>query len=179
VFESDLRPARFAGAGFAGVTAEGATWPGDREPVARISPDPETLRAPALKAPSTTHVERVVGVEDGDTVELARSGPARLIGVDSPDLGDPLGDAAREFAVERLEDQRVEVQGGTDGVDAFGRKLVYLWTPDGGSFNQALLETGNATLLPADPFAVSALDAAEERAKQLGLGYWSSCPTTG
>lgn len=179
VLESDLRPAVLTGAGFAGASATETTWPGDRAPANRIDPDPSAFEVADLPAPDGTEPDTVVAVADGDTVELEQGGAARLIGVDAPDIGDPGGEEAKAYAEERLTGAELEVIGGTDGVDAFGRKLVYIWLPDGSSFNQGLLETGNATLLPSDEFATEAFAAAEGRAKQLGAGYWARCPTAG
>ena len=179
VFESDLRPATLTGAGFAGASATETTWPNGNVPTNRIDPDPSSFKAANLSAPEGTHTDTVTAVADGDTVELAQAGGARLIGVDAPDIGDAGGEEAKAYAEDRLDGVEVEVLGGLDGADTFGRKLVYLWLPDGSSLNQGLLETGNATLLPSDEFATDAFAAAESRAKQLGVGYWASCPTAG
>ena len=175
VFESDLRLATLDGAGLAGASARETTWPGDERPNARLSNSPGADPVPDVEVPKNARADRVIEVADGDTVELEQLGGARVVGVDAPDPDTPIGDAATAYAVEHLEGRPVRVVVSGEGSDTFGRALVYIWEPDGEMFNQGLLESGNSTLLPAEPFAEEGLRAAEERAKRLGLGYWQGC----
>lgn len=109
-------------------------------------------------------VERVV---DGDTVVLEDFGTTRLIGVNAPEEGRCVGNAATRFTRRQLEDKRVEVELGKDPKDRWGRTLAYLTRGDS-MHNLALVEEGYAKALTIPPNTKYAerFEAAEERAKQ-------------
>jgi micrococcal nuclease len=97
--------------------------------------------------------DRVVRVVDGDTVQLARTGRARLIGVDTPEVHgrrECFGPAASRFATRRLRGRDVVVRGDAEAEDRYGRRLVYLFT-GGRLFNAELVREGYATALPHPP----------------------------
>ena len=118
-------------------------------------------------------------VIDGDTVELARSGRARLIGVDTPEVYggvECFGREASAYTKRHLDGRMVGVERGVDERDRYGRLLVYLYTDDG-MFNAKLVRDGYAspmTIPPnvdhADRFVKLARDAREREA-----GLWGSC----
>jgi micrococcal nuclease len=118
-------------------------------------------------------------VVDGDTVELAGAGRARLIGIDTPEVfggAECFGREASAFARRRLAGRAVRVQVGTEERDRYGRLLVYLYL-DGRLFNAELVRRGYAMPLTVPPnvdhaerFAALAREAREEH-----RGLWARC----
>ena len=122
-------------------------------------------------------VERVV---DGDTVELAGRGKARLIGVDTPEVHgerECFGGEASAFTKREVEGRRVRFTVGREARDRYGRLLVYVWKADGQSLNAQLVAGGYARTLTippndryADRFARLSRDARDR-----GAGLWGDC----
>jgi micrococcal nuclease len=133
----------------------------------------------AVPAPREAHDARVVRVVDGDTLVLAGVGLSRLVGVDAPEVrgrGECYADEASAFARRTLAPgRRVRYLLDEDPRDRYGRALVYLWLPDGRSFNAMLLEGGHATVLtipPNDRYA-RRFQALEREAKKARRGRWN------
>jgi uncharacterized protein YjbI with pentapeptide repeats/endonuclease YncB( thermonuclease family) len=142
---------------------------------------------PSPKAPPESVADRVIRVSDGDTVELERRGWVRLIGIDAPDLNDPVGSDAKRFVEREVRrDDAVryklgrmprEVRAGGAGPWP-GRWRAYIWLSDGRFLNGAILAGGYAerqTDQPEDARYVPALDEAERRAKAAGKHIWAAC----
>lgn len=142
---------------------------------------------------------------DGDTVELAKPvrgyDTIRLIGVDTPEIGEasedgrpePLAEEARDFTAGELEGREVLLQVGEEETDRYGRLLAYVWTGaanDGGFigglkrmlgmgeaelFNLTLLEGGYAEVLTVEPNDLYAecFETAEREARDDGIGIWA------
>lgn len=88
---------------------------------------------------------RVVGVSDGDTIEVMREGRAvrvRLQGIDTPESGQPFGTRAKQFTSDLVFGQTVAVQ--VHGTDQYGRILGEVILPDGRSLNRELVRNGYA-----------------------------------
>jgi micrococcal nuclease len=123
---------------------------------------------------------RVVRVVDGDTVELAGRGKARLIGIDTPEVyGDRecFGPQASEFAKRELEGASVRYTVGREARDRYGRLLVYVWLGDGQSFNARLVAGGYArplTIRPNDRYARTFARLAQD-ARGRDAGLWGRC----
>jgi endonuclease YncB( thermonuclease family) len=97
------------------------------------------------EAPVASFSGRVVGVKDGDTLEVLREGKAvdvRLWGIDSPERGQAYGDAAKKFASEKCFGRTVKV--GERGKDRYGRVLGDVFLPDGASLNREMVRSGLA-----------------------------------
>ncbi|MCL2193373.1 MAG: thermonuclease family protein [Treponema sp.] len=69
-------------------------------------------------------VQRVI---DGDTIELASGEIVRLIGVDTPEIGEPGANAATQFVRERVEGRTVWLEADGRDRDAHGRLRRYVW----------------------------------------------------
>ena len=122
----------------------------------------------------------VTRVVDGDTVELAGRGKARLIGVDTPEVyggHECFGDRASAFTKREVDGKPVRFSVGREARDRYGRLLVYVWTTDGQSLNARLVAGGYArtlTIPPNDRYAARfARLARDARAREAGL--WGSC----
>lgn len=88
---------------------------------------------------------RVVGVSDGDTIEVMRAGRAvrvRLQGVDCPESHQAYGTRAKQFTSELAFGKTVAVQ--VHGTDQYGRILGEVILPDGRSLNRELVRNGYA-----------------------------------
>ena len=153
-------------------------------------------------SPSSTPSETtalVSDVVDGDTVDVrfpdGSADTVRLLGVDTPEVhveNDPAefegvpdteagrsclrrhGEAASEFAVDRLADHRVTLRfdaaaGRRGGYD---RLLAYV-VADGESFNAALLERGYARLYDSSFRERDRYASLERGAREAGRGVWS------
>lgn len=119
---------------------------------------------------------RVTRVIDGDTVETAKLGRVRLIGVDAPHESRCYGTAATRFTRQRLEGQVVRYELGEDRKDRYGGTLAYLWR-GGRMHNLALVREGYAEVLtvpPNDRYA-DLFEAAERRARRRDEGGWGAC----
>ena len=126
--------------------------------------------------------DRVVRVIDGDTVHLARTGRARLIGIDTPEVYggfECFGREASAYAKRVLRAGRpVEVKLGVEPRDRYDRALVDLWLADGRHFNAMLVRQGYATPYTVPPNVEHAeryVRLARE-ARRAGRGLWRACP---
>lgn len=90
-------------------------------------------------------VGRVVGVSDGDTIEVLRAGRAvrvRLHGIDCPESRQAYGTRAKQFTAQLVFGKTVAVQ--VHGTDQYGRILGEVILPDGRSLNRELVRNGYA-----------------------------------
>ncbi|HWO56874.1 MAG TPA: thermonuclease family protein [bacterium] len=72
----------------------------------------------------------VVGVIDGDTVELEDGRTIRLVGIDTPERGDTDYDSASALTRRLVLRKRVRLEYDRDQTDRYGRTLAFLWTGD-------------------------------------------------
>jgi micrococcal nuclease len=101
--------------------------------------------AALLAGPATAFEGEVVGVMDGDTVEVMRSGRAvrvRLDGIDCPEKSQAFGARAKQFTSRAAFGKVVEVV--DKGPDKYGRTLGEIILPDGSSLNRELVSEGYA-----------------------------------
>jgi len=117
-------------------------------------------------------------VTDGDTVnispEVRGNGKVRLIGVDTPESGEPLYGEAAVFARENLEGERVTLELDAEEEDDYGRLLAYVYRSDGSMFNEALVRDGYAQVatFPPNTRYLDRFERAQEEAREAGLGIW-------
>ena len=142
------------------------------------------LGAPADDVSQTQAVERPDGVEgvvahvdDGDSLVVSIDGQrerVRLIGVNAPEQDECLADVARQALVEAVAGETVLLEPDVQDVDEFGRLLRYVWL-DSTLINESLTEQGLAIAREYAPNTArqASLDAAQQRARDDGLGMWS------
>jgi micrococcal nuclease len=148
------------------------------------------------RPPAGLPAATVVRVVDGDTVVVLlgrHEEVVRLIGVDTPEVHESpklereaerrgqdraliqaLGVRATGFTQAHLLARSVSVEGDVEAYDRYGRRLAYLWLPDGTLFNAELLRAGYARVLTIPPnvkYAEHFL-ALERRARTDGRGLW-------
>ena len=127
----------------------------------------------------------IASITDGDTVRLRIGGDelrVRLIGLDTPEVRDPLECFGPEAsaALEALAPVGSEVGFAydRDPQDRYERELMYLYAADGTLINLELVAQGYAEALRVEPNDRywPELQAAERAARDAGRGLWGSCP---
>jgi micrococcal nuclease len=118
---------------------------------------------------------RVSAVIDGDTIELAGQARVRLIGVDTPEIAEPLGAEASEFTKRFTGGGMVRIEVDRERVDRFGRFLAYVWVGDR-LLNEELVRAGLARYEPKYQYSAAMkrrYKVAQEEARARGLGMWA------
>lgn len=133
---------------------------------------------PALrdKPFSETVVHRII---DGDTFEITGGQRVRLIGVNTPEItrgkSEAYGQEAKEFAIEKLQDQKVVLFSDVGDTDRYGRLLRYVFVkPDPVMFNDQLLIEGYANTMTVPPNVMFAdhFVKLEQQAREQNAGLW-------
>lgn len=120
-------------------------------------------------------------VHDGDTLFLEDGRKVRLLGVNTPEIGDNLecyGDEATTLLRSLLpEGSEVWVAEDVEPLDQYGRSLLFVYTPEGVNVNLALLSAGAATVEMYSPNLrlQDEIEAAEDAARDAGVGLWRAC----
>ena len=130
--------------------------------------------AAAPSAPgSNTHLWRVVGVHDGDTVtcldEQNQQQKIRLAEIDAPEVSQDFGKVSREALAGLVFGKTVQVV--DDGRDRYGRWIGHLFV-DGVDVNRQMVATGNAWHYAAYS-KDSSLASLETQARSRQLGLWA------
>ena len=142
--------------------------------------------------PADAFAMTVASVWDGDTLRATVQAPndviastdevrVRLVGIDTPELGDPsecgAEDARTHLATLAAEGSTIWAAFDVDPQDRYERYLLYLWTPDGRFINHELVAAGDAeamTIEPNDAYA-ELFTATEAAARAAGTGQWGVC----
>jgi micrococcal nuclease len=131
----------------------------DKRPFERDQEQPQTIKK----------------VLDGDTFVLSNNERVRLIGVDTPEQGEPFSDAARRFADSVLVGAKIRVENDKPQRDKYDRILAYVFVDDSLLFNELLLRRGlaNAYLFKENKRLVKRLISAQNEARKFKRGIWS------
>ncbi|MEI6412849.1 MAG: thermonuclease family protein [Pseudomonadota bacterium] len=126
---------------------------------------------------------RVNRVTDGDTLVLENQTKIRLLGLNAPEIshpgkaGEPLGEDARSRlqALVAESGQRVRWRTDEETTDRYGRRLAFLYSPDGRDLGERLLEEGLAwhIVVPPNTAHDTCLREAEDRARTARRGVWA------
>lgn len=117
---------------------------------------------------------KVVGVMDGDTLEVMRGGKARRVrlwGVDCPEKSQAFGSAAKKEASGLVFGRLVTVV--VKDQDRYGRLVAEVRLPDGRSLNEELLRGGHAWWYRRYAPDEKRFAALEREAREGRLGLWS------
>lgn len=115
----------------------------------------------------------VTFVVDGDTVEIQTEERVRLIGIDSPERGDPYYTEARNKLSELVLNKQVRMEKDVSEKDRYGRLLRYLYV--GNLFvNLEMVKQGYASVYtyPPDVKHSAQFLAAEQEARNKKVGLW-------
>jgi len=133
----------------------------------------------SLDGPSRAFAETVIYVIDGDTVILDNHERVRLIGIDTPEIrskyhrGEPHGKEAKKYLKKLIEGKEVVLKPGREPKDKYGRRLAYLYTPDGLFINEELVRLGHAETFRRFPFQYKEkFLQLEAEAKVTEVGMW-------
>jgi len=144
-------------------------------------PETATSEADEPSIPSAATEATIEFVVDGDTVFLDDGRKVRLLGIDTPEVGDNLecyGDEATALLRQLLpEGTPVWVLPDIDPLDQFGRSLLFIYTDAATNVNLELVRQGAAEVVQYEPnfLQQDALRAAERQAQSVGAGRWGSC----
>ncbi len=120
-------------------------------------------------------------VHDGDTIFLGDRTKVRLLGINTPEIGDNAecyGDEATATLRDLLpEGSHIWVLADVESLDQYGRSLLFIYTDDGTNVNIELLELGAAEVEQYSPNLLFSdeLHAAEDAARSANLGLWGAC----
>ena len=140
------------------------------------TPPPAESGIPAAATEATVEY-----VHDGDTLFLADGRKVRLLGVNTPEVGDDrecYGDEARALLRQLLpEGARVWVLPDIEPLDQYGRSLLFIYTDDALNVNLELLRLGAAEVEMYEPNVMlrDAIESTEQEAFDARLGMWGAC----
>ena len=125
------------------------------------------------RAEAVAFTSPVVGVIDGDTIDILHNGKAqriRLYGIDCPEKGQPFGKVAKWATSALVFGRTVTVQG--HGKDKYKRLVADVLLADDTSVNHKLVKDGwcwwYRKYAPDD----SVLEAVETEAREANRGLW-------
>ena len=120
-------------------------------------------------------------VHDGDTLFLEDGRKVRLLGVNTPEIGEDAecyGDEATALLRQLLpEGTHVWVLHDIEELDQYGRSLLFIYTDDATNINLALLEQGAAEVEMYQPNVMfrDEIEDAEAAAMAADRGMWAQC----
>ncbi|CAN5356051.1 N/A [soil metagenome] len=142
---------------------------------------PATPPAESSGIPADATEAVVEYVHDGDTLFLEDGRKVRMLGLNTPEIGDNLecyGNEATTLTRSLLpEGAHVWVQEDVEPLDQYGRSLLFVYTADGVNVNLELLREGAAEVEMYKPNVVlrDEVYAAEDAARASDLGLWGAC----
>ena len=122
-------------------------------------------------------IYKIVYVVDGDTVEIAGGERIRLIGIDSPERGQPYYSEARNKLTELVLNKEVRLEKDFTDRDRYGRLLRYIYV--GNLFiNLEMVRLGyaNSYTYPPDVKYQNQILSAQQEARNAQVGLWALQP---
>jgi micrococcal nuclease len=116
----------------------------------------------------------VVKVVDGDTIKLASGREIRLLGIDTPEKGQPYYNEAKDFLERLILGKKVRLEKDVTNKDKYGRYLRYVFLKNI-FVNVELVRKGYARVIVRFP-DVKYLDylmKVQKKAMEKRLGIWS------
>lgn len=117
---------------------------------------------------------RVTEVIDGDTFKTNRGETVRLLGINTPEIGDPGGDIARDILGLMILGRKITLQGDVSDTDAYHRILRHVYQ-DGKNINAELVRRGYAEtrFYPPDTAHAAEFRELEKNAVRNRCGLWA------
>ena len=127
-----------------------------------------------------SRVADLVSVIDGDTLYIEvdrRIEKIRLIGIDTPEVGECYYQEAKEALINIFPNSVVIYQFDISAIDKYDRWLVYLYTANNIPVNEYLVSMGFADVMTIPPNTKNAdrYIQLRDQAKEDKLGMWGSC----
>jgi micrococcal nuclease len=129
---------------------------------------------PALPAFAAALHAKVVGILDGDTIDVLENGRTRRVrldGIDCPEKKQPFGDRAKQATADLAFGKQVRID--AHGDDQHGRLLGEVFLPDERSLNEELVRQGMAWWYRKYAPHNTKLRLLEEKARDAGMGLWA------
>lgn len=157
--------------------------------VTQYPSDLSVLHAESTPDEANSTMAKVVHIVDGDTIDVDLGGGnvkrVRYIGIDTPESVDPrrpvqcFGKEATEKNKELVENKTVRLEKDVSETDKYERLLRYVYVGDV-FINKYLVEEGyaHASSYPPDISYQNIFQQAEQRAREMNKGLWSSCNAT-
>ena len=145
------------------------------------APAPAAAPAAASGIPSDATEAVVEYVHDGDTLFLEDGRKVRMLGINTPEIGENLecyGDEATAVLRGLLpEGSHVWVQQDVEPLDQYGRSLLFVWTSAGELVNYSLVQGGyaEAVFIGQNTRWDNEFEGVEEAAQDAGAGIWGAC----
>jgi micrococcal nuclease len=117
---------------------------------------------------------RVVGVADGDTINVMRSGSAvrvRLHGIDAPEKGQAFSNRAKQFVSDLVFGKEVTVR--DRGLDRYERTIGEVFLLDGRNVNHEIVRAGLAWWFRRYAPNDRELEKLEAQAREARRGLWA------
>jgi len=158
-------------------------------PRATVAPMPDPTPVFGEEPTGPTQVGTVVGIVDGDTIDVEIDGETyrvRYIGMDTPEVhsGEEwMGPEAAAANASLVEGQEVVLEKDVSETDQFDRLLRYVWIDEGDGWllvNLELLRLGVAQIATYPPdvkYADNIYLPAQQGARDAGIGLWGVAPT--
>lgn len=141
----------------------------DGDPKPALPDVPPAASLDSMTACTLTHIE------DGDTLECTGVGKIRLIGIDTPERGQPIFGSAATAALASLlpRGDTIWLEADLELRDRYNRLLAYVWY-EGRMVNWLLVRQGWAVSgrYPPNLRYAPELEAAERRARDEHRGLW-------
>lgn len=164
--------------------AKEAPRPSLKDQVRQLSQRGKGLSPIYNKMPKKAKNCRVKSVYDGDTITLRNNKRVRFLGIDTPELKNPVqafSEEARAYTLQRCGGQQILIsyEEGHDTEDRFGRQLCWVWVLKGSKYecvNEGLLKEGLASVYtPSNGCKLHNIDkllAMQKEARILKKGMW-------
>ena len=144
-----------------------------------VAPQAAAPASPGI--PSGATEATVDYVHDGDTLFLDDGRKVRMLGINTPEIGENAecyGEEATALLRSLLpEGTHVWVQQDLEPLDQYGRSLLFVYTDAGTNVNLELLREGAAEVEMYKPNVLlrDEVYAAEVSARAANLGLWGAC----
>jgi len=118
--------------------------------------------------------DKVTEVIDGDTFRTQNGETIRLLGINTPEMGNPGADIAKDFLLLLILDENVRLEKDITDKDDYGRLLRYVYV-NGNFINAELVRMGHAEtrFYPPDTLYRKELEGLEKIAVRNRRGLWA------
>jgi micrococcal nuclease len=137
-------------------------------------PHKSSSKEQVAKSIAKSDTATVLKILDGDTFILSGDRRIRLLGMDTPEKGEPFSEAAKNFADSLLFGRHITIEFEKNTQDKYGRLLGYVYA-NNLLINKLLVERGLARLylFQGTKKHNNELFSAQKQARDRKLGIWS------
>lgn len=138
--------------------------------------NPETAEDLSLftSLPKSATARIVKSVYDGDTLTLSDGKRVRFLGIDTPEIGEPFSQKAKQYTVSHCRPgSQIFLTFGSEKTDRFERLLATVWVKESHEYfrnvNLGLVQEGLAVVYRSTDFDILKL---QKSARERKLGVW-------